>query len=131
MDLLVVSSFKRQVSGFQAQTQVGTDVIYTKELILFDRVWSFSSYSQGTCTARSVGTRVNKDTTSKDTTIWIPLRHCGLMNCAQSWEFLTWLADRPTAGFSKDARNFDSPCVGDDRNKTVGLSGVSGLCTVS
>ena len=78
-------------------------------------------------TARSVGTRVNKDTTSKDTRTSVPLRSCDLMNCAKSCEFLTWCADRPTTGFSRDARNFDSPYVGDDRNDTLDLSGVSGL----
>ena len=99
----------------------------TLRLVLCDREGSFSNCSRDTCAARLVGTCANKDTISKDTRTFIPLRRCDLMNSAKSCEFLTWCADRPTTGFSRDARNFDSPYVGDDSNETMGLSGVSGL----
>ena len=101
-------------------------MLSTLRLVLCNKEGSFSNRSQDTCTARSVGTRVNKDTTSKDTRVFVPLRHCNLMNCAKSCEILTWCADRPTTGFSRDARNCDSPYVGDDRNETTDLSEMSG-----
>lgn len=38
--------------------------------------------------------------------------------------------ERPTTGFGRYVRNFDSPYIGDDVNKTIGLSGMSGLWTI-
>ena len=100
---------------------------FTLRLVLCVNEGSFSSLSRDTWTARSVRTCVNSDTTSNDTLIFVSARRCDVMNWAKCWEFLTWYMDRPTTGFSRDARNFDSPYVGDDRNETMGLSGTSGL----
>ena len=76
----------------------------TLRLVFCDREGSFSSCSRDTFTARSFGTCVNRDATSKDTRVSASLRHCDLLNCAKSWEFLTWCADRPTTGFNRYAR---------------------------
>ena len=99
----------------------------TLRLVFCDKEGSFSSLSRDTWTARSVGTHVNSDTTSNGTKISVSARRCDVMKWAKCWEFLTWYMDRLTTGFSRDARNFDSPYVGDDRNETMGLSGTSGL----
>ena len=60
-----------------------------------------------TLTAKEVGTRVNRDTTSNDTETSVLGSHCDVMNSANCCEFLTWYTVWPTTGFTRDARNLD------------------------
>ena len=90
----------------------------TLRSVLSGRVGSFSSLRPATCTARSVGTQVNKDTTSKDTITSSSVRVCLEMNSAKSLELCTYC---PTTGVSRSARNLDSLYVGEDTNDTTCL----------
>ena len=98
----------------------------TLRSVLSRRVWSFSSLRRATCTARSVGTLVNRDTTSKDTITSSSVRVCLELN---SFELHTCEVVCPSTGASRSARNLDNPYIGEDANDTIGQRGTSSLCT--
>ena len=77
--------------------------------------------------ARSVGSQVNSETTSKDTKVSSFAIICDLMNSTNALEFLTWELVRPSNGASNRARNLESSYVGEDTKDTMGCRGTSSL----
>lgn len=86
-----------------------------------------SSLRRDTWTAKSVGTRVKRETTSKEAKISPSARVWVEMNSAKSLEFFTCDSDMPTTGASRSARNLERLYVGDVMKETIGLRGTSGL----
>ena len=129
IDLPVNLALESQTGGFQAKFEKGADS--TERLVLSGREGSLVSRSRDTWIARAVGTRVNRDTTSKDTktsglgTFWV------VINWANCREFFTWESVRPTMGDSREARNLERAYVGEDTKDTIGRRGTSSLWTLA
>ena len=102
-------------------------VSQTLKSVLSGRVGSFSSLRRATCTTRSVGTQVNKDTTSKDTIASSSVRVCLEMNSAKSLELRTCEVVCPTTGVSRSARNLTA-CTSEKTQSTQWGEGGHPVC---
>ena len=82
--------------------------------------------------ARSTGTLVKSDTTSKKTMVISWCKVCPVMKEANSTEFLLHATGtyRPREIRRMETRCFDSTWVEELTNDTIGRKGVSGLCTL-
>lgn len=86
--------------------------------------------SFATFAARSVGTLVKSDTTSKDTGVIVGGRVRPAIKVENSAEFPKCDVDLPTSGDRIDARCFESVYVGELMKEVIGLRGIPGLWTL-
>ena len=77
-----------------------------------------------------MGMEVNRDLTSKDIIQSSSSIVISCMFCMKSWLFLTWCVDLPTSGLSILDNSLAVSYVADLMLETIGLNGVSSLCTL-
>ena len=91
------------------------------------RLGSFSSFCSAACTAASIGTLVNSDSTSKDTMISLS-RIVALLTVDMKWaELITVYSDFPVKGNKMLAKSADKSYAKVFTHDTIGLSGTSAL----
>ena len=113
---------KRQKGGTRHRSMMSM-MSSTHSLVCFGREASFSSLRWATWTARSDGTRVNRETTSKEIMVSSLVSLSDLMKSTNSLEFFTWELVLLTTGCSRFVRNFDGWQVWDDTKDTMGRGG--------
>ena len=89
------------------------------------RLGSFSSFCSATCTAASIGTLVNSDSTSNDTMISLS-KIVSLLTVETKWaELVTVYSDFPVKGNKMLAKSADKSYAKVFTHDTIGLSGTS------